>query len=162
MISRRAFPTALGKFGIRSFKNDAGFTLVEIIVVMGLTTLILGIGTFFAFDNFQRYLFRKERDTAVVALMRARSRAMNNFAETPYGLHIDSDQFVLFRAAAYDSGAATNEMIPGSSIISKTGDTDIIFTQLSGNPVSGEKSITLSGGMSNVTIVINNEGRIDW
>ena len=155
MILRKIFPIASDR------GSRGGFTLVEIIVVMGLVMLIFGIGSYFAFDNFQRYLFRKERDTAIAVLMKARSRAMNNFFESPHGVHMDADQFVLFRGASYTVGAPTNEVIPGTAAISKSGAADIVFEQLSGRPASAG-NLMLSYGASNITISINEEGRIDW
>ena len=155
MILRKIFPIASDR------GSRGGFTLVEIIVVMGLVMLIFGIGSYFAFDNFQRYLFRKERDTAIAVLMKARSRAMNNFYEKSHGVHIGSDTFTLFRGLNYGDDPSTYEVIPGTAAISKSGATDIVFEQLSGRPASAG-NLMLSYGASNITISINEEGRIDW
>lgn len=142
--------------------SNRGFTLVEILVAIGIFLLILGIGIIFGIDDYQRYIFRKERDTVLTTLMKARSRAMNNFDQKSHGVHIEADKFTLFRGTDFStSDPATREVIPGSAAVAKTGAADVIFKQLSGEP-TGAASITLQNGTSNVTVTINNEGRIDW
>ncbi len=145
----------------KTYKNNSGFTLIEILIVTAILTLIMGMGLFLSFDFYRGYLLGTERDLVVGVLEKARSRALANMFETSHGVYIDSDKFILFRGNNYTAGASTNEDIPGNSIIQKSGLSEIVFVGLTGLPVvAGD--ITLEDGAKSKVISINNEGRIEW
>lgn len=152
----------------RRSANDQrkGFTLVEIMVVIAIMAMLFGIGLFMSFDFYRFYLLSSERDIAVGALEKARSRALANFFETSHGVHVDQDNYWIFRGSVYVAGASTNEKIPGNTSVQKSGITDIVFDELTGVPTPActpECLLTLTeGARPPKTISINNEGRINW
>ena len=137
-----------------------GFSLIEVLVVTGLLTFLAGVGIVVSMQSYRGYLFRSERDLLVAVLESARSRALKNIGETPHGVHIEPDAFVLFAGAAYSSVAPENERIPRNSSVTISEDEEIIFSQLSGDAASS--SIVVSDGVHIKRISINDEGRIDW
>ncbi len=139
----------------------AGFTLVEIIVVLGMVALIASVGIVMNLDAYRNYIFSTERDTLVAILQKARSRALNNMYQSPHGVHIEDSTYTLFRGASFNSGASTNETVFANSAVAKTGINDIVFDQLSGNAAPAG-DITLSNSIRSSTISVNNEGKIDW
>ena len=146
--------------------GNSGFTLVEILIVIGifmlLAALTLGVGV----DTARRATVGSERTTLVESLERARSRAMNNLGEKQHGVIVTSTDFVLFQGSIYSAGDPTNEVSERSDGISVTGPTDpvtVVFAQLSGRVDAGQTGdILLSNGDQNATVGINTEGRIDW
>ena len=147
-------------------KFQKGFTLVEILIAIGiflvLAALSLGIGV----DTVRRATVASERTLLVEILERARSRAMNNIGEVPHGVVVTSTDFVLFRGAVYSPSDASNEVSERAANITVSGPTDPVlvrFAQLSGAVDPSEAGdIVLSNGEQTAIVGINTAGRIDW
>lgn len=142
-------------------RAEAGFSLIEILVVTAIITVLAGIGLIVGLDSYRGYSYRSERNVAVHVLQKARSRAMNNMFETAHGIHFGSSEYVLFRGNAYNPSASTNESIPKNPAVTITGPADIVFRQLSGDSnFTGD--ITITDGVRTNIISTNGEGRINW
>jgi prepilin-type N-terminal cleavage/methylation domain-containing protein len=140
--------------------RQAGFTLIEIIIVSAILVFIGTIGIIAGADAYQRYLFRSDLDTAVALISKARSSAMHSIGETSHGVHFGSDGFVLFRGASYGDDPAFDLFVEKSKITEVTGATEVVF-----NPPSGESTdttLTLDNGIQTFVITINSEGGINW
>jgi len=149
-------------------KSGAGFTLIEITVVMGLLAAIAGLASFGSLDTWRGYNFRGERNLLISILQEARSQSVNNIClgtgcddGRPHGVHIQADQYIIFQGSAYDPADPLNEVIGANNSIAHGGLTDVVFSQLSGN-VSAPGDIVISDAIRTVTISINNEGRINY
>jgi len=141
--------------------KDAGFTLIEILIVTAILVILFGMGLFMSFDFYRSFLIHSERDLLVGVLEKARNRAMNNIGESPHGVHITSSSYILFQGTAYASANPDNEPITSNPAITKAGLTDIVFSQLSGDPDT-TGSITLQSSARTDIININDEGAIGW
>jgi len=156
-------------------KSGAGFTLIEILIVMALFVLMTGITLLASFDNLRGYSFRSERDILVAVLHKARSQAVNNIClgasctnGKPHGVAFSplspAGKYVIFQGSDFVSrDVAMDEIISLSYGINITGTSEIIFSNLSGDAVPSESSVTISddNGRSSV-IGINSEGQITW
>lgn len=143
--------------------NNKGFTLIEIIVVIAILTGLMGLGLFMSMDSYRAYLSRSERDTVVSLLERARSHAMANIYQTPWGVCYISPNYIIFRGTTCTAGAATNEATPANPGVAISGldsTSPIVFSQLSGSTAGGVVIVTEQGRVS--TITINYEGTIIW
>ena len=60
--------------------------MVEIIVVIGILTVIIAFGMVIDLNVFKGDTFRAEEATIVSILEKARSRAMANMFESPHGV----------------------------------------------------------------------------
>jgi prepilin-type N-terminal cleavage/methylation domain-containing protein len=107
---------------------SAGFSMMEMIIVIAMITLLAGIGTVVGLDSYQRYLFRADVQNAISLLQHTRMQAVNNIGSTNHSVQI--------------------------------GSTEVEFEQLSGR--STDSTITLTDGVRAATIIISNEGGIDW
>lgn len=147
-------------------KFRSGFTLVEILLVIGIFLLIAALSLGVGVDTARRATVASERTLLVELLERARSRAMNNIGETPHGVVVTTTDFVLFRGSVYSPSDTANELSPRASDMTVTGPTDPVlvrFAQLSGAVDAGEAGdIVLSNGDQSLTVGINTAGRIDW
>lgn len=152
-----------------STKNSAGFTIIEILVVMGLLAMVAGLTMVININDYRGYLFRGDRDVVVNVLERARSQAINNVClgatctgGMPHGVHVQASQVVLFQGATYSAGAATNQVFPFNGGAQAAGLSDVVFTQLSGDAApTGTISLSDTLGHSSV-ITVNSEGQITW
>jgi len=162
--------------------GDKGFTLIELMVVIGLVIIVLSFGLFFDFDSFRSYSFHGDRDTLLSALQHARAEAMANICRgsssecgeggKSHGVKILDDRYVIFQGETYNPSSPYNAVLDASLTITHSGISEITFTQLSGNastegadcettptPVC---NITLTSGARISTITINSEGQIIW
>ena len=146
----------------KGYKNNMrGFTLLEVIIVIGIFAFVSAFALWGGLDDFARYGLRGERDALISTLMAARSRAMNNLGESAHGAHIAPDGFTLFRGSVFDPLDPLNQSIQASASIAKSGDIDVVFAELSG-ALGAPAWVTLDNGITSVTISINNEGAIEW
>ena len=143
-------------------QRSRGFTLIEIAIVIGIISFLAAFGVIVGLDSYSRYVFHSDADTAVAMLQKARSEAINNIGESPHGVYFgNAANLILFSGASF---AARNPAYDLKLAKSKTGSfggaAEVVFSQLSG--ITTDANITISDGIRNVTITINNEGGIDW
>lgn len=153
---------------------QTGFTLIEILVVMGMIAIIASLGLFMSIGSFQGSNFRNERSNILSALYKARNQAMNNVCfgtcsgGAPHGVHFETSKFTIFQGVDWTSRTASvDEITEISPNIITTGLTDVVFAQLSGNtsvtPI-GVWDLTVTDTSTNQTstITFNPEGQITW
>ncbi len=144
---------------------QAGFTLIEVLVVLSIVTLIIGATLMFDVNSYRGEAFRAERNNLVVALQTARADALNNINQMKHGVKINTDEYVIFEGSTFDDSLEnTRKKIPLSYPVTLgVGSPDeIVFNQLSGDSIDGE--IVLIDPERNMTtnIIINHEGKIGW
>lgn len=145
----------------------AGFTLIEVIVVIAIFATLLALGVFMSLAALRGAYHRSETATVVGLLETARSRAMANMFQTEWGFAHDESmkQYVIFRGSTYNQGATTNEITaanPDAEVKdgSNSPDFKVVFDQLSGD--TSPETITVEEGGKTSTININEEGTILW
>jgi len=125
-------------FRVPLFPHRRGVTLIELIVAIGILTMI-GSLTITSLGQFRD---KKMVDAAVEEVLSAFSHARldtlsskNNLA---YAVHIDSNQLVYFQGTTYTAGAATNIVykLPSQveivGIVLNGAGTNVLFQRLSG------------------------------
>ena len=152
-----------------------GFTLIEVLIVIAIFTVISGIALFINFKDISGYSFRSERDILITSLYKARNQAINNIClgpdcvnGKPHGIALHplapENKYIIFQGSNFANRDATiDEIISLGYAINIAGDTEIIFSNLSGDATPAQSSITISdkAGHSSV-ITINSEGQITW
>lgn len=145
-----------------------GFTLIEIILVMGLIGIILSFGVAMSIGSISQSTVTQERDLFVTLLLRgARAAAIANVGQTAHSVYIDSanHKYILFDGTTYTSGASTNREVPFTNdniVVTNTGGNKIIFDQLSGNVSEGAGTISITNGNATQEIIVREVGQIDW
>ena len=159
------FPFDFRRHTVSKSERSAGFTLVEILIVISILTVISAMGLAVGIDTYQRYLLRS--DTAVTAslLQKARISAMNNIGEANHGVYVcDTEKFIFYRGPSYILRNPSYDILidknKGVVITSCPAPDQFIFTALSGTTTGGV--ITLSSDVGNTSLTINNEGGINW
>ena len=148
-------------------KTKSGFTLIEVLITMGIIILLATLGLFVAADQYKSYALSSDRNTVVSMLQKARNRSMNNINESEHGFTIDSNSnYVLFQTPANMGYSGRNvnydEIVPRSPAVTVTGlpSSEVIFKQLSGN--TSAMTLTLQNDTNALTITVNATGQIDW
>ncbi len=147
---------------VNTGKLNKGFTLIEILVTMGIFAVLLSLGLLFGIDFYKAYAFNSERQLVVGILQKARSRSLANINQSAYGVCISGSNYIIFfGSVSCDPNNSANEVYSAHPGISNTG-LSVSFAQLSGRPTPANSSLTLQYDQRTAVININSEGRVDW
>jgi prepilin-type N-terminal cleavage/methylation domain-containing protein len=144
-----------------------GFTMIEVLIVIGLISVLAGMGLMFSFDSYRGYLARSEQTQVVQMLAKSRNRAVNNFDQDQHGLKITDESVVMFSGNIYDEDDTANEDFPRNDAVVYEGATEIVFDQLSGNleacdvPPSEDCEIRMTYGGITRKVTVNEFGGIE-
>lgn len=154
---------------MNSVKTNKGFSIIEIMIVLGIFSLIMGTGLFISTNSFENHYFISEEKLTASLLRAARSRALNNFNQSPHGLLISNNEFILFEGNNFNPENNDNENFPRNKSVEITSDfenendeTIVVFENLTGRASPDEGSIFLKNKTSSSTIRIFYEGRIEY
>lgn len=139
--------------------SRAGFTLIEVLVVVAMFSTLAGMTAFFNLSFYKGSSFTSDYDAFIAVLQRVRAKAISNINESNHGLYIDADKYILFEGDSYLTATDTQD-ISRNSNITITGASEIVFSQLSGDS-NFNGILVLTEGTRTATVSLNNEGRID-
>ncbi len=146
---------------------SAGFTLLEILVAVGILVILLAIAMA-AYGNFSRQIDLDVTTQGMLSVLRdARSRTLASEAETNYGVHFETDKYVLFPGAVYNASASANRVynLSSSEIYSinlNGGGSEVVFDRIRGTTdQDGNVGIRLVDNPSRTqTILIDPGGQV--
>ncbi len=146
-------------------QKRAGFTLLEILVVLAVLFILASIVTF-AISNFRKEALLTEAKTKALAeLNLARSQTLGSDGNTVYGIHFEETKLVRFKGSTYSSSDPSNSDLilpPGvkASSISLGGSEEVVFERLTGRALAtGTVSFILTSDSSRLrTITIYASG----
>ena len=141
--------------------RSSGFTIIEILLVIGIIGIIAVMTMFVNLDFYKTYDFQSEKGKVISLLEKARSQSLNNINDSKHGVYFDSSNYTLFEGNDYGSRIQSKDQVfPANSRLSHSGLSEVVFGRLTGDTTGG--TITLTDGVHSVTLSLNNEGRIDW
>ena len=138
---------------------SAGFTMIEVLVVLTIFGALMLMGLFFDLSFYRGTSFATDVDAFASVLQRARARAVNNINGSAHGVYIDTDSYILFQGSTY-AGSTNHEPISKNPGLNFSGASEVVFTQLSGGS-NFEGDIIISGFGKTATISLNYEGLIN-
>jgi len=147
-------------------RNTSGFTLIEILVVLGIT-IILATGGFLSLWNLKKQQSLRLSAESMVAFVRdAEQRSISQDQGLGWGIHFENsatDRDSYWRFAGADPSVISEKIVlpPGVDMDSPTD--DVFFAKVSGLPdAMTVVKIKLSGDDSSTkTIIINAQGTIE-
>ncbi len=97
-------------------RRSRGFTLVEVLVVVGLMLLLLGIATQTLFSGQQRTSFTESVNQLVRDLRQQQIKVMQGATEgdgvlSDYSVRFESDRYILFPGSVYVAGNPKNQVV---------------------------------------------------
>ena len=118
--------------------SRAGFTLIEIVVVLGLLAIII----LFSVGEIRDYAATQQLQVAeqeLVSFVReTRQRTLAAETSSQFGLRFATSSVTRFEGAAYtdDPSSHTTHTFPGATLTSPliSSDTDLVFSRLTGIP----------------------------
>jgi len=150
--------------------DSAGFTLMEILVVMALLAAVGSFALFVSADSYRGETFRSDRAALIAALQHARAMAMHGVCAgdactegAPHGVAIEPDRYVLFQGSKYAARDSREDLvIPADPAVSHEGLSEVVFADASGDAQeAGDITLTDTAGHASV-ITIGLEGQIVW
>ena len=159
------------KTSIRS-SGTRGFTLIEVLVVIGIFAMLGAISLIISLDSYRGYMFRNERDTLITSLQKARSQSVNNVCYgtctngRPHGVAFSPSQTIIFQGASFAlrDVSADEVMNRSYNAVSVTPGSlgEVVFAQLSGD-VATPGYVTITDGLAHTsTTTISSNGQISW
>lgn len=118
--------------------KHAGFTLVEMIIVVALVTMIVALATVSFSTVTARQSLDKNTDAVVAVLAQARSLTISAKDASAYGVRLLSTGPVLFTGTTYNASDAANKplvldpRLSISDISLSGGGSDVLFSKLTG------------------------------
>jgi len=138
---------------------SGGFTLVEFLVTIGVLTVLFGIAGAIGFNFYMSYQIDSEARLLNSLLQEARNLAMTNNYESDQGVHIDNEEYILFRGTTFASrDQSKDKSFPRTPEISLVGPSELVFTALSGQTASS--TYTLTRENINRYVYVNAEGLV--
>lgn len=148
--------------------NQKGFTLMEMIIIVAITTTLLIITGVLFSTTIGRNQTENVTQDIVSTLRRAQWQSMNGHEDSQWGVHFESDAFTLFKGTTYSSGAADNVVtnLPNDITISTVtlngGGVDVVFeTEFGDTTDYGSIVIDQDTSLETRTVTINTVGMID-
>ena len=139
-------------------RKTSGFTLVELMVVMGIFALMLG----FTSINLIRPQTQANLDTTVTTLVsdlkQQQIRAMSGDGPSAYGVYLEPNRYTLFTGSIYSAGATDNFSINMDGGVTLSPTTQIVFAQRSGETSTTTITVTNTNSNQTKTITINQYG----
>ena len=139
--------------------SRAGYTLIEVMVVIVLVSLIAGMGLMISQSSIGRSYASSERDLFVSELTQVRAKALANIDEKAQGLYVNATCYKFFEGNVPNTAPTC-----ASTDIQKSAPFTGIyrFAQLTGNAIDGTGVTTITMSGSSYTVDINAAGRINW
>ena len=150
-----------------SNKHQTGFTLIELLIVIAIIAVLLVI-TLARFGTFGRQIDLNTTSQKILStLQAARTQTLASEEESVYGVHFETNKYILFKGSVYSPADPENKEFTLSSTeiyeINLTGGgSEVVFTRVRGTTAnSGNVKIKVIAEPSRTqTVVINSLGQV--
>lgn len=140
-------------------KNQKGFTLPELIITMGILSILFGFVAVNLIHLQRRSSLTTTVDTLVSDLYSQQNKAMVGDTQgsgtiSDYGVYFESNRYVLFRGSSYDPSDITNfpvNLDPSLTFTNITFPSSSIVFSRGGGDVSGWTSVSDSVVLDDTT-----------
>lgn len=142
--------------------NKRGITLVELLVTIGILSIVALIGVSLAANVFTSNQVTVEADQLGNVLRLAQTRSVSGYQDDVWGVHTNLSEYTLFKGSTYAGrDTAFDEVHAIQAGVEISGLTDVVFDIRTG-ATSNTGTITLTHVESgeSKTISINENGRV--
>ncbi len=158
---------------IKCFKKKGGFTLPELLVVMGIMILLFGIGSSNYFGYRNKKFLESSTVQIVTDLREIMERSRSQQSGSQWGVRFTNpsgdanDYYEIWSGDTYASGTVASKIpLPSSVVLSappSSSSTDIIFSKATGLPTATFTIVMItSSGSGTSTIDISSAGVINY
>jgi prepilin-type N-terminal cleavage/methylation domain-containing protein len=155
----------------RQASTRAGFTLVELLIVMGVIAVLGGLATVNLFQPQAAANVSSIVDKLVADLKSQQTKAMAGDtwgagSAQEHGIYVQSGEYTLFKGGAYSAVDTDNidiETEGGVTLSTTLPSTQVVFAKGSGEVngfTNGSNTITITGTGGTKTVTINRYGAV--
>lgn len=143
--------------------RQAGFTLVEMVIVLAISLMLFGIIGSIASNTYPKNQLRSEVASVVQTLRQAQALTIARKYDSVWGVHLTSTDSTLFVGSSYATRNTQYDRIHSfPSGVSVSGLTDVVFETLRGTTTqTGTITLTSDATSESVSITINTNGVIE-
>lgn len=144
-------------------QNNAGFTLLEVLLSVAIIALIAGLGT----PVYQSFQTRNDLDvaanTVAQSLRRAQVLARASDGDTTWGVDVRSGGTTVYKGPSYAARDSTlDELFDVPTSITPSGIGGTVFSKFTGLPQTTGTITLTSNANETRTITINEKGTITY
>ncbi len=150
----------------RRVKKTTGFTLVELLLVMGIIGILITISSLLLLNLIPKASFTAQSEVLISQIRQQQLKAMTGYNEGEevgdyYGIFFQDHAYTTFKGEVYDPASPLNYTVPveePESIVTTLPNSQVVFEPGSGeilNYTFGQSSITLTNSNSAESITIN-------
>ncbi len=142
--------------------NQSGFTLLEVLLALGLIVAIAGFSTPLILQTQRQNDMDVAVSSVVQSLRRAQALSQAGRADGPWGVRVVNGEVDVFQGTSYAARDTDyDEIINFSTAITASGTSEINFAELTGFPAS-TGTITLSTTNQTENISVNAKGMVTY
>jgi len=149
--------------GKKKYSRRHGFSLLEILLSVALISMIAGLSVPI-YNSFQtRNNLDIATETFVQTARRAISLAQASEGDSTWGVYAETGSIVLFKGSSFASRSnGFDESFYVTDVITPSGDTEFVFSKLTGFPNISGSIIFTSINNDTKTVTINSKGTISY
>ena len=143
-------------------QNQPGFTLLEMILVMGIITIIMAVSVPLYASLSNRNQLQVSASLLAQDLYQAQINSRAQQADSTWGVAINGQTITLFAGNSYASRDTSQDVdytVP--SAIKLSGDSQIVYSRLYGLPTN-TASFSLSGAGQTMPVAVNSKGMVEY
>ena len=140
--------------------NKKGFTLLELLIVIGMTVVVFAFSMPFGLRYYRGQIIDEATNNIIDTLRNARQYSVLQKNDSPFGVNFTNStgNFVLFQGSDYSTRAPLlDEVYPLTSGISLSGLSQVVFAKQTGTP-SATGTITVSYDILTKTVLVSDSG----
>jgi len=142
-------------------KINKGYTLTEILVVMGISIIILSVVVSYFYSLVKIQALDKDYTSVVSLVDQAKSLSINSKSASQYGVYFASSTAVLFKGSNYISTSTANQIYTLNNRVSisnidleGSSTSQVLFSRLTGYAnASGTVSVSLKDGSGSPKVI---------
>jgi prepilin-type N-terminal cleavage/methylation domain-containing protein len=145
----------------KNMKNKKGFSLIELLIVIGILAILGAIMAPIGAGLLSRNNLRTKTDEVIISLQAARVNSMSGKEDSPWGVSIGANQIILFKGTSFAArDQAFDEVFGYPSSLTIT-NSEVVFDLVTGLP-SSSTTINLNGpGSLSEVVIVNSNGAVD-
>jgi len=148
--------------GAYTFKDSAGFSLIELIMVIGVLGFLMVVSVPLGVNFYRTRQLDVYEGSMVQALRRAQLKSMSVENDSSFGVYVKPGQYTLFKGTSYITrDTVYDEVFDLPASLQVSGLSEIVFDKLNGTSVN-TGTITLTVDSKTEDISINEMGRINY
>lgn len=152
---------------MEKYFKKKGFTMFELMIVVSIFVILLAYMPQVYSSYFTSSGIKMARWEITNTLKRARLNTMTGREDVQWGVHFESDQYVLFKGTTYSSSDPDNEVhellqsLDVTNISLNGGGADVVFNNVGSTDQYGSLQVESDASSNTVSVTINSAGTID-